>query len=52
MYICSVYLNKWPDPLKSTYTRGFFRDFVNVGLSREIFINDKQERFALTPLVY
>ena len=34
-------------------TRGyFFRDFMNVGLPREIFINDKPERFALIALVY
>ena len=27
---CSVHWNKWPDPIKSTYTRGyFFRDFMN-----------------------
>ena len=41
------------DPLKNTYTREyFFRDFMNVGLPREIFINNKPERFALTALVY
>ena len=50
---CSVHLNKWPDPLKSTDTRGYiFRDFMNVGLPREIFINDKPERFALITLIY
>ena len=50
---CSVHWNKWPDQLKSTDTRGyFFRDFMNVGLPREIFINDKPERFALIALVY
>ena len=27
----------------------FLRDFMNVGLPREIFINDKPERFALIP---
>ena len=41
------------DPLKRTDTRGyFFRDFMNVGPPREIFINDKPERFALITLVY
>ena len=50
---CSVHWNKWPDPLKSTYTRGyFFRDFMNLGLPREMFVNDKPERFALIALVY
>ena len=50
---CIVHWNKRPDQLKSTDTRGYvFTDFTNVGLPREIFINDKPERFALIALVY
>ena len=50
---CSVHWNKWPDPLKSIDTRGyFFRDFINVGLPRKILINYKAERFAFIALVY
>ena len=32
--------------------RYFFRDFMNVGLPREIFINNKPQRFAFIALVY
>ena len=50
---CSVRWNKWPDLIKSTDNRGYFvGDFMNVGLPREIFINDKPDIFALIALVY
>ena len=32
--------------------RILFRDFMNVGLPREIFINNKSEKFTLIALVY
>ena len=38
--------------LRAPIPEDTFRDFMNVGLLREIFINDKPERFALIALVY